>query len=647
MLDSFNEFTIYRGNSTKTLHSEYVYRYSLPFESVGDKVWWTLLFQNYWQHSITISIVYYILIRVLQWFHADRKPFDLRQPLFLWNGALAVFSILGFFRFSEDLRTIGGTVDCPIPYAIPAIQIVKKPLIFLHYYHHAAVLVYTVHSGAEHTAPGQAFITMNYLAHSVMYTYYTITAYGKRPPKWVSMMVTSVQTTQMFAGVAVSAFVYKWKVYDNYRCQQSMANLYLAFVIYITFAVLFVQFFANAYLKNKKHAKSLEESSNKRFIFSLAQVDADCCNRRGASTECCGKGPCNVFCCNCQKQKTKLCNECCERGEMYYCGWTRPCCKWDPKHGKVCCLTKLESFLAILPGQSTLEDGLGQNTAAMLFQKVDTNGDQKLAKKRLKHIWSKQFCPMRAISPCNDRQTVDWIHQQNPEAAQTANLHILKWLNTFYKESIDKVPENRLVPAAAFLDALSDGVLLARLANGLSPGCVECIYIKNVHKKQVYKDANIEGFIDFAKNVAKLADGCVFLAEDLQNKYLDSYKAVFYTLYKLGIQAQQKFGKPGLNLELIAKDASTAFQKNLEETMKVKANQSEPVNIQSHKTGTFEIFLITTDGRRIMLFVHPNDSVQSLKAAAQEKIGYAPEEQRIIYAGNLWVETNSDTVNFR
>ncbi|KHJ82981.1 GNS1/SUR4 family protein [Oesophagostomum dentatum] len=61
----------------------------------------------------------------------------------------------------------------------------KKPLIFLHYYHHAAVLIYTVHSGAEHTAPGRAFISMNYLAHSAMYTYYAIVAYGLRLPKWV------------------------------------------------------------------------------------------------------------------------------------------------------------------------------------------------------------------------------------------------------------------------------------------------------------------------------------------------------------------------------------------------------------------------------------------------------------------------------
>ncbi|PZQ93036.1 MAG: hypothetical protein DI539_31920 [Flavobacterium psychrophilum] len=40
------------------------------------------------------------------------------------------------------------------------------------------------------------------------------------------------------------------------RCQQSIPNLYLAFLIYITFAVLFVQFFVNTYLTEKKTKKA-------------------------------------------------------------------------------------------------------------------------------------------------------------------------------------------------------------------------------------------------------------------------------------------------------------------------------------------------------------------------------------------------------
>uniref|UniRef100_A0A915AZF4 Elongation of very long chain fatty acids protein n=1 Tax=Parascaris univalens TaxID=6257 RepID=A0A915AZF4_PARUN len=91
----------------------------------------------------------------------------------------------------------------------------KKPLIFLHYYHHAAVLIYTVHSGAENTAAGRAFISMNFFAHSLMYTYYAFTAAKLRPPRWISMGVTTVQIVQMLIGVTISAYVYKIKAKEH------------------------------------------------------------------------------------------------------------------------------------------------------------------------------------------------------------------------------------------------------------------------------------------------------------------------------------------------------------------------------------------------------------------------------------------------
>uniref|UniRef100_A0A914DZV4 Elongation of very long chain fatty acids protein n=1 Tax=Acrobeloides nanus TaxID=290746 RepID=A0A914DZV4_9BILA len=274
------EFQIYR-NGSETLHSEYVYKYALPFEKISDKVWWTMFFQAYWHHSITISIAYYVIIRLIEKWMQNRKPFDLRRELLIWNAGLAVFSWLGLIRFSEDFLYNWYThgfkysicYSCN-PDSVAAfwsllfavskivelgdtlfIVLRKRPLIFLHYYHHVAVLVYTIHSGAEHTAPGQAFISMNYLAHSFMYTYYAYTAYGKRVPRLVSMLVTTVQTAQMFAGVGVSIFVYNLKVYNNYKCQQSMANLYLAFFIYVTFAILFIQFFYGAYIKREKRKK--------------------------------------------------------------------------------------------------------------------------------------------------------------------------------------------------------------------------------------------------------------------------------------------------------------------------------------------------------------------------------------------------------
>lgn len=40
----------------------------------------------------------------------------------------------------------------------------KRPLTFLHCYHHCSVMVYTFHSGSEQAA-GRWFIAMNFFAH--------------------------------------------------------------------------------------------------------------------------------------------------------------------------------------------------------------------------------------------------------------------------------------------------------------------------------------------------------------------------------------------------------------------------------------------------------------------------------------------------
>uniref|UniRef100_A0A0K0FXQ2 Elongation of very long chain fatty acids protein n=1 Tax=Strongyloides venezuelensis TaxID=75913 RepID=A0A0K0FXQ2_STRVS len=274
-----NDFQIYKNNSSDSLHSTYQYKYAFPFEKIEDKIEKTIFFQNYWYHSITISVVYFMIINMLQNLMKNKEPLKLKYPLFLWNFSLAIFSIIGTIRFSEDFLhnwyTHGFTwsichscnpddVAAFWSFAFCISKLVelgdtlfiilrKKPLIFLHYYHHAAVLVYTVHSGAEHTAPGQVFITMNYLAHSFMYSYYALTALGYRPPKFVSMCVTTIQTTQMFLGVATTFYVYKIKTQYNIPCQQSIPNLYLAFFIYATFGVLFVKFFVETYFIKGKY----------------------------------------------------------------------------------------------------------------------------------------------------------------------------------------------------------------------------------------------------------------------------------------------------------------------------------------------------------------------------------------------------------
>ncbi|VDM45795.1 unnamed protein product [Toxocara canis] len=93
---------------------------------------------------------------------------------------------------------------------------------------------------------------MNFFVHTIMYTYYACTAYGLRPSRFMAMMVTTLQIVQMLGGLFVVSLVFKIKTMPDLPCQQSYGNLYLAFIVYTTFAALFVQFYIKAYFLNSK-----------------------------------------------------------------------------------------------------------------------------------------------------------------------------------------------------------------------------------------------------------------------------------------------------------------------------------------------------------------------------------------------------------
>uniref|UniRef100_A0A915AY29 Elongation of very long chain fatty acids protein n=1 Tax=Parascaris univalens TaxID=6257 RepID=A0A915AY29_PARUN len=284
-LKQINEFDVYANNSTHSLHNNYVYKFALPFERIDDHIGSTLLLQRNWYHSITISIVYFILIKFIQRKMRDREAFNLRIPLFFWNASLAIFSLFGFLRYSEEvfysvtvlgmykslcytIHTNGVAAFWALLFALSKlvelgdtlfIVLRKKPLIFLHYYHHVAVLICAAHSGAEHAAPGRFFVCMNFFVHAIMYSYYASTAYGFRPSRLIAMTLTTLQITQMLGGLTIVYLVYNIKTKTDLPCQQSMGNLLLSFIIYTTFAALFIQFYIkNYFISPKRQQKKID-----------------------------------------------------------------------------------------------------------------------------------------------------------------------------------------------------------------------------------------------------------------------------------------------------------------------------------------------------------------------------------------------------
>lgn len=219
----------------------------------------------------------------------SRSRFNLRGPLAVWSGILAIFSILGAIRTVPELFYVLGKYGwdysiCNSSYAYyqPTafwtclfalskvyelgdtvfIVLRKQELIFLHWYHHITVLIYSWYSATEQAAAGRWFMTINYTVHAIMYSYYTLKAMRFRIPKSISIAITSLQIAQMIVGLSVNIRVYYLKNRNQY-CQQSYDNLMWSSFMYLSYLFLFSSFFINAYLKKSTKPHSNGNGLNK------------------------------------------------------------------------------------------------------------------------------------------------------------------------------------------------------------------------------------------------------------------------------------------------------------------------------------------------------------------------------------------------
>ncbi|VBB27116.1 unnamed protein product [Acanthocheilonema viteae] len=148
------------------------YLYTMPFEAKFNMMESTKWMQENWFHSITSSIAYVISIYIGQKLMESRKPFCLDNLLIAWNFGLALFSLLGVYRMTPEL--LWSVRENSFEYSICTasfaqgvtgfwtemfalskvaefgdtvfIVLRKRPLLFLHWYHHVTVLVYTWHA---------------------------------------------------------------------------------------------------------------------------------------------------------------------------------------------------------------------------------------------------------------------------------------------------------------------------------------------------------------------------------------------------------------------------------------------------------------------------------------------------------------------
>lgn len=239
-------------------------------------------FQKYWHYSFYYSVLYIAAVFGTQYLMRKREKFHLHHSLIAWNVVLAVFSVIGTARFLPFFFNTIATKGlhhsvCVIDYEFGVsgcwtilfgmsklvdlvdtafVVLRKQKLIFLHWYHHATTMIYTWYSINGVNSTGRWFIAMNFAVHSLMYSYYAFRAARFPIPKWVNVIITSLQLLQMVVGVWVNGHAYTVKSAGQ-RCDVSYANIYWSFLLYLSFFILFFQFFRNAYLKkgsSRSHA---------------------------------------------------------------------------------------------------------------------------------------------------------------------------------------------------------------------------------------------------------------------------------------------------------------------------------------------------------------------------------------------------------
>jgi elongation of very long chain fatty acids protein 6 len=195
----------------------------------------------------------------------------------LWNLILTVFSVVGSFYtvphivsviYNRGLRysacgephefyfdgRVGFWVAIfafsKIPELMDTVFLViqKKDIIFLHWYHHATVMLYCWHGYSQKIATGLWFASMNFSVHSIMYLYYFLGAIGARSLiRPIAPLITSLQLLQMVVGMAVTVASFVWSL-DGEGCHVDAANSRLGLIMYTSYFILFAALFKKLYL---------------------------------------------------------------------------------------------------------------------------------------------------------------------------------------------------------------------------------------------------------------------------------------------------------------------------------------------------------------------------------------------------------------
>eukprot|EP00041_Stephanoeca_diplocostata_P023042 m.559601 g.559601 ORF g.559601 m.559601 type:complete len:302 (+) comp22206_c0_seq5:69-974(+) len=134
------------------------------------------------------------------------------------------------------------------------IRFKKRPLIFLHWYHHSIVLAMTWSWIHYRMIFGSGGMIANTLVHVFMYYYYFCASLGYKDI-WFKKYITSMQLVQFATSFVLSAIYYQYSV-DGQPCLGSDSGAFeFSVLANVSFFCLFAIFYRSNYTRTKKHTK--------------------------------------------------------------------------------------------------------------------------------------------------------------------------------------------------------------------------------------------------------------------------------------------------------------------------------------------------------------------------------------------------------
>ncbi|VDM96249.1 unnamed protein product [Thelazia callipaeda] len=245
---------------------------------------WVLQHQNF---VLQACLAYFFVIFGLKYIvMRNRPPFDLTLPLNIWNGLLALFSIVGtamlFPEFIGTIRNNGFQASYCKVYGFTKgsngfwgwlfivsklfeladtvfVVLRKKPLMFLHWYHHILTLIYAFYSYPHTPGFNRWGIFMNFFVHAFMYSYYLLRSMKIQIPRAVAMFVTSLQILQFVLSVLILIHLGVLIYIRNVDCDFDDSIFKFALFMDVTYLILFINFFFKAYMSGSGKPKFVSD----------------------------------------------------------------------------------------------------------------------------------------------------------------------------------------------------------------------------------------------------------------------------------------------------------------------------------------------------------------------------------------------------